>query len=267
MAKKQIKKLTITRVYAWSCNWDGNLDSIPEKNKTTIQILGIELPNGSYYLENGEIVEDKATCQIQASRTRNVPSEVRANMEHAYELIMKKKSLEKEKETISHEISEIAKQLEEIPSLITTAKGFLPYQLFVEEFKKALPSYILSEIKEYGYNFSSSYYGNGQVKDIKILRDKDIQKYFRNGSFVYEEYDGTIHMISDCEKDPEYKKYIRRSRKPLSVNQKPDEWLGLGDKDWLTYHAVYSIPIKKPMTQSYACQLAELFSKNKQKGE
>lgn len=137
---------------------------------------------------------------------------------------------------------------------IAKAKGHLTTSEFIDEFKNNLSSEVKMEMEKRDY--SVSVYNNHV---IEIYRNKDIQKYFRESSFTYEEYDGCIMMDTDAEESEEYQGYIRKYRKPLSVKSKPREWLSLGDKDWLSYNCEYNIKIEPILTKEYAKKLAKDF--------
>ncbi len=137
---------------------------------------------------------------------------------------------------------------------IAKAKGHLTTSEFIDEFKNNLSSEVKMEMEKRDY--SVSVYNNHV---IEIYRNKDIQKYFRESTFTYEEYDGCIMMDTDAEESEEYQGYIRKYRKPLSVKSKPREWLSLGDKDWLSYNCEYNIKIEPILTKEYAKKLAKDF--------
>lgn len=137
---------------------------------------------------------------------------------------------------------------------IAKAKGYLTTSEFLDEFKNNLSREVKMAMTN--YNYSVSVYNN---HEIEIYRHKDIEKYFRESTFTYEEYDGSIMMYEDAEESKEYQGYIKKYRKPLSVKSKPQEWLSLGDKDWLSYNCEYNIKIEPILTKEYAKKLAKDF--------
>ena len=237
MAKKQIKKLTVNQF------------------RNSVEILGIELPDGKYLCEDGSIPDKRYIKEIKQTR---VSADIRSAFLAAFDVYMEKKRLEDLRDSTMKRLRETNAVLKDFPNKIQKAKGFLPYHDFVEIFQEALSEKIKREIKQYDYSFSSPYGLSYQDKHLYISREEDIEKYYR-GPLVYQEYDGTFMTIPDMEKYKEYKAYIRHCSKPLSVKAKLKEDLYLGDKQWLCYTACYEIPIKKSMTPAYAKELAKKF--------
>lgn len=134
------------------------------------------------------------------------------------------------------------------------SRGLLTREEFVSVFSKSLPAYLQREMEKFELLMYSE-------DHLSIEHTEDIEKYFRKGSFVYEEYDGTIQMCSDAKNDLNYKKYLKRYTKTLPVKQKSVSYLGIGDKDWLYCTTEYRVELKKPLTKKYAEEVAKLFSK------
>lgn len=67
-------------------------------------------------------------------------------------------------------------------------------------------------------------------------------------------------MTEDCEKNKDYQRLIRLNRHPIRLKIKPEEYLSLGDKDWLSYHCSYSVKLTKPLTKEYALEIAKKIS-------
>ena len=195
---------------------------------------------------------------VSKSRYQNVsyvenPKDIRVlkNADSAQERYEK---IEEKINALKAERYEALKIVGNISEDIAKAKGHLTTSEFLDEFKNNLSSEVKMEMEKRDY--SVSVYNNHV---IEIYRNKDIQKYFRESSFTYEEYDGCIMMDTDAEKSEEYQGYIKKYRKPLSVKSKPREWLSLGDKDWLSYNCEYNIKIESILTKEYAKKLAKDF--------
>lgn len=134
------------------------------------------------------------------------------------------------------------------------SRGLLTTEEFMTAFAKSLPAYLQKEMGRFELRMYSE-------NRLDIEYTEYIEKYFRKGSFVYEEYDGTIQMCSDAKDDPNYKKYLKQYTKTLPVKQRPVSYLGIGDKDWLYCTSEYRLDIKKPLTKEYAEEVAKQFSK------
>lgn len=240
MAKKQIKKLDI-HTYG-----------------DTKQILGIELPNGSFLSEKGTIIHPRQIKKVSQTRTNSATKEIFYDM---YNICIRKEKLEKERDEAIRMIRQLQDILQKMPDKIQNANGFLSYQEFIGAFANALPKNLKQEIDRFAYRFETPMgicYSSENA--IMLSRFADIQKYY-HGVLTEQEYDGTYQLRHNCEKDREYKRLLQKYSKPLSVKQKINEGLTLGDKDWLSYSGFYQIPIKKNMTAEYAKNLAASFSK------
>lgn len=134
--------------------------------------------------------------------------------------------------------------------------GYLTEAEFINIVMKNLPPIVKSDLESSGYKTEIHKYNN---PILEFSYWKDLIKNFRRGSFVYEEYDGTIHMTEDCEKNKDYQRLIRLNRHPIRLKIKPEEYLSLGDKDWLSYHCSYSVKLTKPLTKEYALEIAKKF--------
>lgn len=137
------------------------------------------------------------------------------------------------------------------------AMGYLTEAGFINIVMKNLPPIVKSDLESSGYKTEIHKYNN---PILEFSYWKDLIKNFRRGSFVYEEYDGTIHMTEDCEKNKDYQRLIRLNRHPIRLKIKPEEYLSLGDKDWLSYHCSYSVKLTKPLTKEYAIEIAKKIS-------
>lgn len=230
-----------------------------------LELFGNSNFSGSFRVESSSV-----------SATRNVPPDIRERMEEAYtaftNAMQAKQKFEKLKAMYEKEMSGYQETLKAFPTEIKHCRGILNAQEFLNAFMEALPEYVKAamqakpKVNYWGTksgDYSVKTYGDN-VRGSRIYIDTrvDIQKYFRESSFTFEEYDGTIMMTDDAEETPEYQQYIRKYSHPLPVKQDLTyEQLSVGnDKDFLCYEAGYEIEIKKPMTKKYAEELADKFS-------
>lgn len=139
------------------------------------------------------------------------------------------------------------------------ADGLLTESEFLSAFKKELSSTVRNRMEENRFRiYIDPYYSK---KDLTVETDVFIQKYCRESdySFLFTEYDGTLMMETDAEKCKDYKAVINRYSRNLRVGIKPEERLGIGDKNTLIYDCCYEIPLKKSYTIEYAKELAKKF--------
>lgn len=192
---------------------------------------------------------------FNAKFVRNISQETRRLLKEKLSLFEKRNNYYHKIHEIEMEINQTNKNISNVSDRITKEMGYLTESEFIEAFIKCLPAYVRSMVNEY-YSVSIDSYGN---KTLEIEYTDRIEKYFREGSFVYEEYDGCMMMCSHAETDPNYQAYIKIHRKPLSVKTKIHECLSLGDKDWLIYHGRYCLGITEELTKDYAEKLAKKF--------
>lgn len=183
---------------------------------------------------------------VKETSTR-LPEETRTLLKNWYKLYLKKEEVIKKENELDRQMRMIGEKE------LANSMGLLSRNEFMKEFIQNLPIHLRYEVEDM---FSIELYEN----TLDIECNKYIEKFFREGSFVYEEYDGTIQFITDCEKDKNYQSYIKKYKRILPIKMKPDIYLSLGDKDWLTCCTNYRIEIKKPLTKAYAKELAIKFS-------
>lgn len=244
MAKYQVKKVTV-------------------KDE---QFLAVEFSEGLWYSENGVIYEDIdkvnngprpyyniKRVKITAASTRNVPEGVKVLLSNGADKARIYFDIYKKMRELEIDLGNYKRDLNDtIPRAITRTKGLLTRDEFEEVFKNEL-------IKRGQPLESGKWEVDVDIDVIYINRTVDIEKYFRKGSFVYEEYDGTIHICSDAQKDPTYQKLLSNNRRLLNTKYPIREYLSLGDKDWLYYDGKYRIDIKKPLSEEYALELCNKF--------
>lgn len=165
--------------------------------------------------------------------------------------------LKKQQQTIRQIEEEKRKRISDI----RRAQGILNKIEFCKAFFDAIPEPLASFMDAYGYRVTFDPDGTYRNNSLYVARSVLIAKYMRNLSFTYTEYDGNIFIVDDPEKYPEYQKYIRENRKPLSVKSKLNEELCTGDKASLWYYGKYEIPIgmSRTLTAEYAKELAQKF--------
>lgn len=214
----------------------------------------LEETDTKYYFFSMDGIEFKVkkSLVLSESTVRSISAETRCLLKD-YAKLYQKLRAEQEK------YEKIRKPLVDAMSKINTktlreSRGLLTREEFVSVFSKSLPAYLQGEMEKFELLMYSE-------DHLSIEHTEDIEKYFRKGSFVYEEYDGTIQMCSDAKNDPNYKKYLKRYTKTLPVKQKSVSYLGIGDKDWLYCTTEYRVELKKPLTKKYAEEVAKLFSK------
>lgn len=214
----------------------------------------LEETDTKYYFFSMDGIEFKVkkSLVLSESTVRSISAETRCLLKD-YAKLYQKLRAEQEK------YEKIRKPLVDAMSKINTktlreSRGLLTREEFVSVFSKSLPAYLQGEMEKFELLMYSE-------DHLSIEHTEDIEKYFRKGSFVYEEYDGTIQMCSDAKNDPNYKKYLKRYTKTLPVKQKSVSYLGIGDKDWLYSTTEYRVELKKPLTKKYAEEVAKLFSK------
>lgn len=189
---------------------------------------------------------------LSESSVRNLPAETRNLLKDYVKLYQKLKVEEEKYERARKPLEDAMKKIN--TKALRESRGLLTTEEFMTAFAKSLPAYLQKEMGR----FELSMYSENRL-DIEYT--EYIEKYFRKGSFVYEEYDGTIQMCSDAKDDPNYKKYLKQYTKTLPVKQRPVSYLGIGDKDWLYCTSEYRLDIKKPLTKEYAEEVAKQFSK------
>ena len=185
---------------------------------------------------------------VKETSTR-LPEETRTLLKNWYKLYLKKEEVIKKEYELDRQMRMIGEKE------LANSMGLLSKNEFMKEFIQSLPEHLRCEVENM---FRVELYGN--VFDIEC--NKNIEKYLREEAFVYEEYDGTIQFITDCEKDKNYQAYIKKYKQVLPIKMKPNIYLSLGDKNWLICCTNYRIELKKPLTKTYAEELAIKFSKS-----
>lgn len=262
MNKKQVVKVKET-VNAW-----GKVE--------TNNYYGIAINEKQVLLENSRVVSEGSmyNTTVEISATRNVPSALRKSLEDGLSAYLDLEKKRKELEVLTKEVNSLRRFVNEtMPLECNKAKGYLSDREFIEIFEKNLSRPVKQELERckhlnvgYGsyrddngtpYDF---YIENYNGKALRLERNVDIDKYYRTeNEMVYQEYDGTMQFHSGAEKTKTYKNYISKYSNPLPVKLKCEEFLEIGDKDYLIYNCVYRIPLDKPLTEEYAKKLAEDF--------
>lgn len=139
--------------------------------------------------------------------------------------------------------------------ILPEAMGYLTDEEFVRTVLQNLPLTTKTSLEP--YQVSIDHYGD---TTLEFSYSKNLIKHFRRGSFVYEEYDGTIQLTDDCEKNKDYQRLIRLNRHPARLKIKPNEGLSVGDKEWLSYYCDYSFKLTEALTEKYAIAVAKKIS-------
>lgn len=205
-----------------------------------------------FFSMDGVQFEVKKSLVLSESTVRSIPAETRRLLKDYAKLYQKLRAEQEKYEKIRKPLADAMSKIN--TKTLRESRGLLTREEFVLTFTKSLPSYLQREMEKFELYMYSG-------KQLEIEHTEYIERYFRKGSFVYEEYDGTIQMCSDTKNDPNYKKYLKRYTKTLPVKQKPVSYLGIGDKDCLYCTTEYRIELKKPLTREYAEEVARQFSK------
>ena len=297
MNKKQICKINYS-----------NKPGSWEKDPPTHECYGICLGDDKFLLENGSIIDtlykrisrDTAfktrdyigdmtrpviprdnrewydLAVADASATRNVPAEIREAMEKAYDAVDKmirmQAKYEKMQEMFLKDMKEQNSAVKEMPAACRQARGTLTKEEFAKAFYEALPQSIKNEMENsWQRDYSGSYEGDYKVSmysNIQIERSVWFDKWAKP-SYSYLEYDDTRMIIDNPEKDPNYVRDLKKYSRPLSVSQKIEEYITIGDKNSLEYHGSYYVKVDpgKELTKDYAQKLADEFSGRKKTKE
>lgn len=204
------------------------------------------------YSIDGIEFELRKSLILSENLVRNMPTETRRLLKEYAKLHQKLKIEEGKYEKARRPFEDAMKKIN--TKTLRKSRGLLTMEEFINAFIHFLPDYLQREMEKFEIRMYSE-------DNLEIEHTEYIEKYFRKGSFVYEEYDGTIHMRSGAKDDPNYKKYLKCYTKTLSVKQKPISYLEIGDKDWLICTTEYRLDLKKPLTPEYAEETAKRFSK------
>lgn len=141
------------------------------------------------------------------------------------------------------------------------ARGFLSVTEFAEEVFKNLPVKMRNAIKKDGWIFETPT-GIGYTLDrFYISRMVEIQKWVKENSFIYREYDGQLFTTDDCENDKCYKATLAKYRRLLPTKGEITDCLDIADKATLYYTACYSVPYNRTeLTAEYAKEIAKKLS-------
>lgn len=204
--------------------------------------IGIYSTNGLQHLIR--------TNQICKDTSTRLPAETRSLLKKWYGLY---KKLQKEKEKYEEVKRTLITEMEKInESKLAATLGTISREEFIHEFVECLSSDLRRDLEAFTISLYRGY--------IAIESKVDIEKYFRKGSFVFEEYDGTIQFADDYKNDPSYQAYINQYKKILPIKQKPEVWLSIGDHDWLSCITLYKVKVNKPFTKEYAKEIAAQFA-------
>lgn len=172
------------------------------------------------------------------SATRNIDPNIRMLFEKIFEA-------EKEKQKLKKQIDELQTKIDKIneKEKITADKLVVTYS----KSQGNLTTDQVSELckKKFAYLFEYGYEMETYRNTVRFYYHKDIQKWFRKASFLYEEYDGTIGWTSDYKENKEYKQILNKYSHKVGLCKLPfEERLSLEDKDWLVYNACYTLEFK-----------------------
>lgn len=208
------------------------------------------------------------TCKPEeVFRTRNIPENVKVAFKQVVN-IQKQQDKETQKFEIIRQnyntrISQLKQQREDATKQLRNAIGILSFNEFKTAFWEALPEAVKTEIVRKGYTVNEPYgicFNRNQY--MYLSKYAMIQKYYRAGSFVYEEYDGTIQMYDNATEDATYQRYLKQYSSVINgINAPFVETLYLGDKDSLNYSACYKLKLPEILTKDGAVELAKKICK------
>lgn len=193
---------------------------------------------------DGDEIQVRENDIQKISAVKNIDKNIR-EMLNQYGL--KRKQIDKKISKIKNEFIGLSENKEKeekelLKSIVEERK-----MLFPEEFDRGIYEKIKKLIgNEYSLYTSGSYMDNS----VHIGISKDIEKYAKpeNYSFIYEEYDRTLHIDSDM---PSYKKFKEKYDKNFNILSSKElkklekqfgciieqhSNLSIGDKDWLSYN-------------------------------
>ena len=188
------------------------------------------------------------------SGTRGVPEEAKNIFKEMLKNRKAEEKAEEEKKKAEETVWKLKSERSKMEKELTAAFGLLTDSEFCDAFLHALPANVSFAISRGNFRMDIS------DDSLRIYREEYIEKYFRQASFVYEEYDGTIFLKDNAERTKEYREYLNEYSRTLPVKAKIAEWLSIGDKDCLTYHGEYRIPLKSKKDKKYAEELAKKFA-------
>lgn len=197
---------------------------------------------------------------------RNVSPEARAGLAAMKKAYMKQLKLQTELQKVSSELKskiiEAQKEQINLSKAVREKLGILTFEEFEYEFRRALPPKLAERMDNAEFYVKEPLGIGYDENSLYISKSKMLHKYFRNASFLYEEYDGTVFMTDNAEQDKNYKKILKENSCRLDLKKcKFFECLSMGDKDSLWYTACYEIPLKKELTKEYARELAQMVTK------
>ena len=182
---------------------------------------------------------------LEISIVKNIDKNIREMM-NKYGLKRKQmdKKISKAKTELMYLYEEKKKEERELLKDIIAERKFL----FPEEFETRIYEKLRKIVNsKYHLFVTGSYLDNS----INIGISKDIEKYAKpeNYSFIYKEYDGTLHIDSDMPSYKELKEKYDKNFKILSPKEikkikkqynceliEQESNLSIGDKDWLSYN-------------------------------
>lgn len=211
----------------------------------------------TFILETNQEQRVKNSMIAKMNSVRGLSEQTRNICKFRYEMYQNCKKYLQKIADLQKEVSLFRTMSSNFPQQLAKSMGCLTLQEFVEELRNHFSKEILDALEAYEYNIEYSAYGARY--SIDFIRTVYIQKHFREASFLYREYDGTMQFTDDCEQDRTYQKYIKMYERKIPFKHMDfSSSLGIGDKDWLSYCGRYRLDIpKEPLTKELAAKLAK----------
>ena len=214
------------------------------------------------------------TNYINTAHTRNVPLDIRETLETASEAYHRsQKTILTLSNTIDHLIEDIA-TLSGITGAAQDAldnEPILQWE-FADVFKRNLTGDMKAKIEEYaktpvGYANKPCPFQTDMAWEKNVLclyRHVPIEKDFMSRSFIQQMKTGTIVVKTSAGQNPEYKQLMREYSSVLPVTRYMNiEHIDVTTRyGYLYYQILYRIKLTRPLTRSYAKELAHAFSEN-----
>lgn len=185
-----------------------------------------------------EIGTELVCSEDEVFATRGVPETTRDKFEKIMSLYKEQLKIEQQIQELQDKKSTIVDKRKDVMAKLVAerekANGLMSKDAVLELCKN-----------KFGKLLANGYEAHIWNTTVSFNYHKDIQKYFRSASFLYEEYDGTMAFEHNYKDNREYQGYLSRYGNKVSGIKLPfEENLSLEDKDWLVYNSRYTLEFK-----------------------
>ena len=157
---------------------------------------------------------------------------------------------------LKQEIYKLNEQLKNMSAKFLAAQGQITWNDFVNIVLLNMDKQLRWDLKKTGYELATPYMVNIDDNSIYFTRESCVGHY-RNYKFVYEEYDCTVHMESNAEKDPKYQSCLKNNRKTIHTNLPFEESLYVSEYT-IMYQGWYKIIVpNEPLTKELAIKIGK----------